>query len=166
MATRSAIRRRRRKARAVGLASPTVPENVAGAASPARKLGRKAAAGGFKYGKLIGGGLLGGLLLYELQQAKKSMALGGKRRQALRKLRSTPDISPQVVLRDRRRQQLLAMRRARLARSDPEAYKQLLLAVSGESPPKLARGEILLGRQPVVSPTASEDIDVLLEALG
>ncbi len=148
-----------------------IPANVTAPARTAKVAGAPAAKFleatlGKTWAPIVKGAGVGALALFELMRLRSSAAEGSKRRKQLAALRSAPKVTAQAVLRDRRRGQLLAARRAKLAQTDPEAYRMLIQAVSGDVPPRLARGEILLGRQPQVSPTASQDIDALLEMLG
>lgn len=132
-----------------------------------------------KVGKLAGKaakagkGLLrgAGRVLWPLGIGLEAMYLGSsvgeRRKRASQYDRLMSSEAPSVAkeLRRRRNMKLLAMKRAQLARADPEAFALLLQAVSGESPPPLAAGEILGGRQPQLSPTAGNDIDSIIEAL-
>jgi len=61
---------------------------------------------------------------------------------------------------------MLATKRGMLMRNDPEAFQLLMMGLSGEQPQALAKGEVLLGRQPQIAPQAAQDVESLLAAMG
>jgi len=139
-------------------------------------LASKAAKGG-KYWDKIRAGLstgkgklalgLGGLGAVLLGMGVKGAVKGRIERQKQAKaIKGLPPATIEAVLRDRRRQQMLATKRGLLARNDPEAFQILMMGLSGETPQELAQGEILLGRPPQASPQAAQTVESLLAAMG
>ncbi len=116
-------------------------------------------------GKLVAGagGLVGMLLAMGIKGTVKDRISRGRKAKAIKGL---PPATVEAVLRDRRRQQMLATKRGLLARNDPEAFQMLMMGLSGETPQALAQGEMLLGRQPQASPQAAQTVEQLLAAMG
>ena len=108
----------------------------------------------------------GGYLL--AQGISRSLGEREDRARKYRALESIPETRPEMVLQRLQDQELLALKRAQLARNDPEAFEILMsLAGGGDMPPELATGEFVLGRKPRgPSPGSEQQIDEILALLG
>jgi hypothetical protein len=90
-----------------------------------------------------------------------------KTRQKKRDYAMLPEATPDTVLRDMRDRELMAIRRARLARADPEAYAVLTSVLQGETPPPvLAPGDFILGNLPEPTMGSEASMDELLSTMA